>query len=41
MDFNEETATNNIKTWAFYKAGTSVSFATALCSAFEKADFGN
>lgn len=41
MDFNEETATNNVKTWAFYKAGTSGSFATALCSAFEKADLRN
>lgn len=39
--FNEETATNNEKTWAFYKMGTTGSFATNLCHAFEQADLNN
>lgn len=39
--FMEETPTNNEKEWAYYKAGTSGSFATALCRAYELADLKN
>ena len=39
--FHEETPTNHKKTWAYYKIGSSGSFATALCHAYELADFNN
>lgn len=39
--FYEETATNNEKTWASYKMGTTGSFATTLCKAYELADLKN
>lgn len=39
--FYEETATNNRKTWAYFKYGQTGSFATALCHAYELADLDN
>lgn len=39
--FYKETATNNRKTWAYFKYGQTGSFATALCHAYELADLDN
>ena len=39
--FYEETPTNNEKTWAYYKLGSTGSFATALCKAYELSDLNN
>lgn len=39
--FYKETPTNHEKTWAYYKRGSTGSFATALCRAYEQADLNN
>lgn len=39
--FYNETPTNTPKTWAYYKQGTTGSFATTLCHAWELADLEN
>ena len=41
MDTEKETLTNREIEWAYYKLGRSGSFATALCRAWELADFEN
>lgn len=39
--FYEKTPTNHEKTWAYYKRGSTGSFATALCHVYELADLNN
>lgn len=39
--FYNETPTNTLKTWAYFKYGSTGSFATALCRAWELADLDN
>ena len=39
--FYNETPTNTPKTWAYFKNGSTGSFATALCHAWELADLDN
>lgn len=39
--FYKESPTNTSKTWAYFKQGSTGSFATTLCHAWELADFEN
>mgnify|MGYP006913557725 CR=1 FL=1 len=39
--FDKETPTNTPKTWAYFKYGSTGSFAIALCRAWELADLDN